>query len=109
MGIQNISTLEEFTKALKEAGDKLVVVDFTASWCGPCKNISPLFKEQADLPVNANVVFLVVDVDKAADVAEKCGITAMPTFFYYKNGTKVDDLTGADPLQLVSKLSALRT
>jgi thioredoxin 1 len=57
-----ISTKEEFDAALKDAGSKLVVVDFTASWCGPCQQIAPVFKELAQ--ENKDVVFLKVDVDE---------------------------------------------
>jgi thiol-disulfide isomerase/thioredoxin len=61
-GLDMISTKEEFDAALKDAGSKLVVVDFTASWCGPCQQIAPVFKELAQ--ENKDVVFLKVDVDE---------------------------------------------
>jgi thiol:disulfide interchange protein len=57
-----IATKEEFDAALKDAGSKLVVVDFTASWCGPCQQIAPVFKGLAQ--EFKDVVFLKVDVDE---------------------------------------------
>nr|ACM08958.1 Thioredoxin [Salmo salar] len=74
-----IDDKDDFLNALKEAGDKLVVVDFTATWCGPCKNIAPFFKGLSEKPENSNVVFLKVDVDDAADVAQHCEIKCIPT------------------------------
>nr|ACM09127.1 Thioredoxin [Salmo salar] len=52
--ILEIEDKDSFFIALKEAGDKLVVVDFTASWCGPCKNIAPFFKGLSEKPENKN-------------------------------------------------------
>ncbi|KAG7270329.1 hypothetical protein CRUP_007030 [Coryphaenoides rupestris] len=60
-----VDDLDDFIAKLSEAGDKLVVVDFTASWCGPCKVIGPKFDVMASLPENSKVVFLKVDVDDA--------------------------------------------
>ena len=57
-----ITTKEEFDAALAAAGTKLVVVDFTASWCGPCQQIAPIFKELAH--EHKDVRFLKVDVDE---------------------------------------------
>ncbi|RXM98838.1 Thioredoxin [Acipenser ruthenus] len=54
---------DQFDKALKNAGSKLVIVDFTATWCGPCKSISPFFDALAEK--YKDVVFLKVDVDEA--------------------------------------------
>ncbi|KAI4884985.1 hypothetical protein NFI96_020251, partial [Prochilodus magdalenae] len=87
---------EDFEAALRNAGDKLVVVDFTASWCGPCRMIGPYFKKLSQSPDNKNVVFLKVDVDEAQDVASSCGIRSMPTFHFYKNGEKVEEFSGAN-------------
>jgi thioredoxin 1 len=78
-----------------------LLVDFTASWCGPCKMIGPYFEELA--AKYPGVVFVKVDVDDLDDVALECGISAMPTFQLYSNGVKVEELTGADK----GKLEAL--
>ncbi|KAJ8367239.1 hypothetical protein AAFF_G00323850 [Aldrovandia affinis] len=96
-----IVTIEDqagFDKALKDATDKLVVVDFTATWCGPCQAIAPTYKELSEK--YSDVVFLKVDVDEAQDVASSCGINCMPTFHYYRNGKKVDEMQGADKVKL---------
>ncbi|KAG8006095.1 Thioredoxin [Nibea albiflora] len=99
---------EDFKTILKEAGNKLVVVDFTAAWCGPCKNIGPVFVEHSKKPENQNVIFLKVDVDDAEDVSAHCQINCMPTFHFYKNGEKVDEFSGANPNTLAEKLERHR-
>ncbi|NP_001002461.1 thioredoxin b [Danio rerio] len=95
-----------FDNALKNAGDKLVVVDFTATWCGPCQTIGPYFKLLSEKPENKNVVFLKVDVDDAQDVAALCGISCMPTFHFYKNGKKVDEFSGSNQSKLEEKINS---
>lgn len=80
------------------AEGKLVVIDFSATWCGPCKMIAPLFKELSE--DNPNVVFLKVDVDENPDTAAKYGVSAMPTFVFIKKGEVVDRLMGANPAAL---------
>merc|ERR1712035_73033 len=88
--VRQVETLEEFNAILKEAGDKLVVVDFTASWCGPCKQIGPHFEKLSNEAENKNVIFLKVEV------SEHCGIQCMPTFMFFKNGSKVFEFSGAN-------------
>ena len=70
-----------------------VVVDFTASWCGPCQRIAPVFVKLAE--EMTDVVFVKVDVDENAEVAEECGIQSMPTFQFYKSGQMVHEFSGA--------------
>ncbi|CAJ1086011.1 thioredoxin-like [Xyrichtys novacula] len=106
--VKYVESLDEFNQILKDAGDKLVVVDFTASWCGPCQRIAPKFEAESKDPANGNVIFLKVDVDEAADVAESCKITAMPTFVFYKNGVIVHRFSGSDGEELAKQLRALR-
>ncbi|KPP57790.1 hypothetical protein Z043_124449 [Scleropages formosus] len=60
-----IEDQDAFDQALADAGDKLVVVEFSASWCGPCNTIAPFFEELSEREENQNIVFLKVDVDDA--------------------------------------------
>uniref|UniRef100_A0A8C2KCI0 Thioredoxin n=1 Tax=Cyprinus carpio TaxID=7962 RepID=A0A8C2KCI0_CYPCA len=94
-----------FDNALKNAGNKLVVVDFTATWCGPCQNIAPFYKELSEKQENSNVVFLKVDVDDAQDVASFCDIKCMPTFHFYKDGKKIDEFSGSNQSKLEEKIN----
>ncbi|XP_075948724.1 thioredoxin-like [Anarhichas minor] len=106
--IKEPGNLAEFNQMLKDAGDKLVVVDFTATWCGPCKIIGPKFHALVSKPENKNVVFMKVDVDQADDVSKDCKINSMPTFHFYKNGKKVDEFSGADEKKLLATLDKWR-
>ncbi|XP_033111056.1 thioredoxin-like [Anneissia japonica] len=96
--IKDIPTKADFTKELSDAGDKLVVVDFYAQWCGPCRMISPKIEEMSK--VYTDVIFLKVDVDENSDTAESESISAMPTFKLYKNSKLVDELTGASEVKI---------
>merc|ERR1711998_372524 len=92
-GVAMLADKAAFDQALADAGGKLVVVDFTASWCGPCQRIAPVFIKMAEeMP---EVVFVKVDVDENDEVAAECGISAMPTFQFYKSGAKIDEMCGA--------------
>lgn len=94
MKINYIETIEEWDKLII-TGD-LVVCDFTASWCGPCKRIAPDYKKLAEeFKMNGgNVVFVKIDVDENEETAEKCKISAMPTFQIWKNGNMIDKFEG---------------
>lgn len=100
--VVQIVDLAEFKEFIK---DSLAVIDFYATWCGPCKVISPKFVAFAtEFPA---VKFGKVDVDEASDVSEECSISAMPTFQFYKNGVKVEEVKGASESKLREALESL--
>ncbi|XP_057728696.1 thioredoxin H-type-like [Arachis stenosperma] len=98
-------SVDEWKDQLKKAEDsnKLVVVDFTASWCGPCRFIAPIVAEFAKK--FTNVAFLKVDVDELKTVAKEWGIEAMPTFLFIKQGKLVDKVVGAKKDELQSTIT----
>ena len=101
---QYLTTKAEFDSVIGGNAGKLVVVDFTASWCPPCQAIAPKFESKAT-ELAGVVVMVKVDVDANAATAEACGITAMPTFQFYKNGAKIHEMVGANWDGLVAKIN----
>ena len=103
MSLVHCKDLEHFKKLINDT--KPCVVDFYADWCGPCKMIAPRFEELSR--VHSNVAFVKVNVDEAQSIAAHCAIRSMPTFHFYKNGHKVDEMIGADPSGLEQKIKKL--
>jgi len=93
-----IKSKEEFDAKLKDAGNKLVVVDFFATWCGPCKMIAPKVEVMSN--EMTDVVFLKVDVDENEEIATEYKVSAMPTFMFFKDGKKIDEFAGANENKL---------
>ncbi|WP_202319570.1 thioredoxin [Archaeoglobus neptunius] len=85
---------EEFRKAIE--GDKLVVVDFYADWCMPCRYISPIL-EKLEKEYDGQAEFYKLDVDENQDIAFEYGIASIPTVLFFKNGKVVGGFIGAMP------------
>ena len=74
------------------SGDKTCLIDFFATWCGPCKIMSPIVDEIAEeMP---EVVVGKVDVDEAGELAERFGIMSIPTIMVFKNGELAETFIG---------------
>ncbi|PSN41069.1 Thioredoxin-like protein 1 [Blattella germanica] len=100
--VRVINDDNHFQGEMSSSGTKLVVVDYTASWCGPCQRIAPVFEQLARKYPRA--IFMKVDVDKCQETAAGQGVSAMPTFIFYRNKTKIDLIRGADPKSLENKI-----
>ncbi|KAJ7970945.1 Thioredoxin [Quillaja saponaria] len=92
----------------KESKDssQLVVIDFSASWCGPCKFIEPAIHAMANK--FTDVEFIKIDVDELSDVAQEFEVRAMPTFVLVKKGKEIDRVVGAKKDELEKKIEKYR-
>jgi thioredoxin 1 len=73
-----------------------VLVDFWATWCGPCKQIGPVL-DQLATEMNGTVQIAKVDVDTNQALAQQLGVNSIPALFLFKNGVVVDKIVGARP------------
>ena len=86
--------------------EKLVIVDFWATWCGPCRMLSPLLDEVEEEMAD-RIVVVKVNVDDADEIAMRYRIMSIPTLIFFKNGQMVDRTVGAMPKSmLVDKINA---
>lgn len=88
---------------LKEIYPK--VIYFTASWCGPCQRIGPVYEELSSK--YRDILFFKVDVDENEKLAQDFNITSMPTFIFYKSKNNHKQLNGADKDKLISNVEKL--
>lgn len=93
--VKSIKSEEEWKAAMAKCQEKgsLALVDFYATWCGPCRQIAPFIGELS--MIYQDVDFFKIDVDKVRSVAAQNQVAAMPTFVLFKNGRRHDQCIGA--------------
>lgn len=98
--VVNIVSLEQLNDFIKY--NKYVLIDFTATWCGPCKRIAPYYNSLEEK--YNSILFTKVDVDDASDVAEFYNISSMPTFIMLENGKIINRFSGANTDDLLKMI-----
>jgi len=102
MPVLNIDDAQFDQEVLKS--DELVMVDFWAEWCGPCKALGPKLEE---ISTETNIKIVKINIDQNKETAQKFGIRSIPTMILFKSGKDVETLMGNLPKEeLVSKLQA---
>lgn len=93
----------EFNNLVQNA-EGIAVVDFFATWCGPCKMLAPVFQEVGnELDGKAN--FYKIDIDQSLDIARQFSVSTVPTIIIFRNGEPVERLVGFMPKEnLASKI-----
>lgn len=98
-----VQSKEDFEQQLSNAGDKLIVIDFCANWCGPCKIIAPKLEELAAQYAERAVV-LKVNVDDNEEITIEYNITSMPTFVFIKSGEVLEVFVGGNSDKLTKSM-----
>lgn len=100
---QLLNSAEEFDQLITGGG--LVVVDFFAEWCGPCKQLSPIMDELSSEASGATIAK--VDVEKQGELAQKYNVSSIPTVIFFKGGQVVEQFVGLkskeDIVELIQK------
>ena len=89
--LKHIQNKDEFDSAIKEG---LVLVDFFATWCGPCKMLTPVIEEMDEKGEFGDIKILKVDVDECGDIARDYRIQAVPTLMLFRGGKVVNTAMG---------------
>lgn len=98
--VKELSSASSFDSMLsaQSSSSRPAIIDFTATWCPPCKVIGPVFSKLSDdAKLGGAVDFYKVDVDEVPEVAQRCNVRAMPTFVVFEGGEKKGEMVGADP------------
>ena len=101
MSLPTPVTDQDFDQEVLEA-DTVVLVDFWAEWCGPCKMVAPILDDLSQ-EYDGKIKFTKVDVDENPETAMKYGIRSIPTLLVFKGGSPVDQVVGAVPKAVLKK------
>ncbi|CAN8284748.1 unnamed protein product [Cochlearia groenlandica] len=101
-----VSKIDKWEEKITEANSngKILVVNFKASWCVPCKRLAPIYQELAS--TYTSMIFVTIDVEELAEFSNEWNVEATPTIVFLKDGRQMDKLVGGDALELQKKTAA---
>ncbi len=105
MPAQEITSTNQFTSIVSST--PYVIVDFFADWCGPCKQIAPVFNSLSNKTEYSKVKFIKVNVDTVSQISQLCKVSSLPTFITFKNGQLHNRVTGANENNITTLLNSL--
>ena len=97
----NFANEGEFNQLL--SNEKLVVADYTATWCGPCRVVAPLIDQLAS-EYSDRATVIKIDIDENKDIAKKYGIRSIPAVLVFRDGEVVESLFGSKPYETYSNI-----
>jgi len=97
----NISS-EEFTKLIHSA--KVVVVDFSAVWCGPCKQLKPILDKLSETYKSKDVKIITIDVDDSKALSNQLQVSEIPLVLFYQNGKLKEQMIGFNPENIITSV-----
>ncbi|KAJ9543261.1 hypothetical protein OSB04_022968 [Centaurea solstitialis] len=99
-----ITTKDVWDQKMSEAmtQHKVVIANFSATWCDPCKSIAPFYVELS--VKHPSILFMTIDVDELTDFSKQWEVKATPTFYFLRDGEQIDKLVGANKQELEKKI-----
>jgi len=94
----HVHSTDQYEQIVRSGTNQLVIVDFSATWCGPCRAIAPKYSELSNNFPEA--AFLHVDVDELSSLPEVATVSGVPTFKFFKAGKLVTEFAGANAAKL---------
>lgn len=98
--VQEIKNLEDFTTAVGNEDTGLVVIDFYADWCGPCKMIAPVYAKLGDKYPNVGFYKINSDRESTNKISAACEVNSLPTFCFFKGGKYLTKTMGANEAKI---------
>lgn len=94
-----IVTSENFDELIKSK--KPVLIDFSASWCGPCQMMAPVIHEMGESEGEKDYIVASLDIDEVPDIAARYNVMSVPTFMIFQDGKDVARMLGAMPKEMI--------